>query len=511
MKQILCVVTLGGCLLAVNSNPARAEDEWRYLSAGIGDVQSISVGAQSHNQVFFGAKSGFYKTTDRGAGWRFSRVGNTAANDIRQLCIRKAGETTIYAATAGGLYKSNNNGDSWVRVFTGRNEAERDSAALAVSEARIYLGTAAGLFIGDLKTRRWTKAAGLNVTGIAEIGLDQSDSKYIYIACRQGAFYSRDAAHSWQPVIFALGPRGASDTGDGAAEAAVKDSRVYSVSVMPTTGSVYYATSRGLYGSHNHAGSWERLTSYGLLGKEAYKVLGTLDNRLLAITDKGIFEFKSGRWQELSLRLSAQGINTLSVGPLGALYAGCRDGLYMMTPSKEGPKSDAPDPQNFQGPAIRQVQEAAIRYTDLGTQKIRQWRSRAANKAWLPQLNLGLNRDVTDLWHWESGSTTKNGDDVLARGKDSLEWDVSLSWDLGEIIWNDDELAIDVRARLLTQQRQDLLDEVTKLYYERIRVQEDLAGLRIEEVKKRRDKQLRLAELTAMLDGMTGNYFSNQP
>jgi hypothetical protein len=51
--------------------------------------------------------------------------------------------------------------------------------------------------------------------------------------------------------------------------------------------------------------------------------------------------------------------------------------------------------------------------------------------------------------HWETGSTTKNDDDVLRKGRDSLDWNVSLSWDLGELIWNGDQTSIDVRSKLM--------------------------------------------------------------
>jgi hypothetical protein len=119
-----------------------------------------------------------------------------------------------------------------------------------------------------------------------------------------------------------------------------------------------------------------------------------------------------------------------------------------------------------------------------------------------------LNRDATDLWHWESGSTIKTDDDFLRKGKESIDWDISLSWDLGELIWNDDQTSIDVRSKLMVELRDDIIDEVAKLYFERIRVKNEIDGLSFEDKKKLAEKELRLQELTAYLDGMTGNYFS---
>jgi hypothetical protein len=60
----------------------------------------------------------------------------------------------------------------------------------------------------------------------------------------------------------------------------------------------------------------------------------------------------------------------------------------------------------------------------------------------------------------------------------------------------------------LVQLRNDILDEVNKIYFARLRVKMELDNLGIEERKKRLEKELRLQELTASLDALTGGYFS---
>jgi hypothetical protein len=80
-------------------------------------------------------------------------------------------------------------------------------------------------------------------------------------------------------------------------------------------------------------------------------------------------------------------------------------------------------------PSINEVQKEAIRYAEVEPEKIKHWREQAAKKALLPQLSVGIDRNTTDLWHWEGGSTTKSDDDTLRRGHDSVEWDVTC-WDL---------------------------------------------------------------------------------
>jgi hypothetical protein len=127
-------------------------------------------------------------------------------------------------------------------------------------------------------------------------------------------------------------------------------------------------------------------------------------------------------------------------------------------------------------------------------------------------VNIGLDRNSTDLWHWESGSTAigQCGDDLLRRGRDSIDWDVSLAWDLGDLVWNDAQTAIDVRSKLMVELREDILDQLNKLYFERLRVKSELDNLALEDRRKRFDKQLKLEELTASLDALTSGYYSEQ-
>ncbi len=62
----------------------------------------------------------------------------------------------------------------------------------------------------------------------------------------------------------------------------------------------------------------------------------------------------------------------------------------------------------------------------------------------------------------------------------------------------------------MVQLRDDILDEVTKLYFERLRVKMEIDGMAIEDRKKRSSKLLRLEELTASIDALTGGYFSRE-
>ncbi len=60
----------------------------------------------------------------------------------------------------------------------------------------------------------------------------------------------------------------------------------------------------------------------------------------------------------------------------------------------------------------------------------------------------------------------------------------------------------------MVQLRDDILDEVTRTYFERRRLQIALLSQPPVDEKQALEKELRLHALTAMIDGVTGGYFS---
>lgn len=157
-------------------------------------------------------------------------------------------------------------------------------------------------------------------------------------------------------------------------------------------------------------------------------------------------------------------------------------------------------------PTIGDVRDAAIRYAETHPGKIASWRRLAQVRALLPSLSVSADTNLTDFRHWDAGANP----DSLLRGERDMDWTTSLTWNLGDLIWNDDQTSIDVRSRLMVQLRNDIVDEVTRLYFERRRAQ--LARL-LEppgNPTALAEAELKIQELTALLDGLTGGEFSKR-
>ncbi|MDO8602623.1 MAG: hypothetical protein Q7O04_02100 [Candidatus Omnitrophota bacterium] len=161
--------------------------------------------------------------------------------------------------------------------------------------------------------------------------------------------------------------------------------------------------------------------------------------------------------------------------------------------------------KKFEGePTINDVQNAACEYAEVHPDKIKEWRKFANKKAILPNVSVGLDRYVTDYWHWDSGTSP----DTLQKGKDTVSWDIAMSWDLGDLMWSSDQTAIDVRSKLMVELRDDIMNEITRTYFERRRLQIEMLASPPKDLRLSLEKELRLQELTADIDALTGNYFS---
>ncbi len=159
-------------------------------------------------------------------------------------------------------------------------------------------------------------------------------------------------------------------------------------------------------------------------------------------------------------------------------------------------------------PTICELQSAAIRYAEVDPGKIADWRRKAALKAVLPEVSVGYDTDV----YKTIDASTKDGKSYFWEGPDdgANGWDVSASWDLGDLIYNDDQTSIDSRSKLMVQLRNDVLDQLNAAYFERKKLQKQLDRLPDKTSDAYLEREIKIEELTATIDGLTGGYLSRR-
>lgn len=155
-------------------------------------------------------------------------------------------------------------------------------------------------------------------------------------------------------------------------------------------------------------------------------------------------------------------------------------------------------------PSVRAVQEAAIRYAQIDGERIDSWHITPNLGALAPELSGEYRRNVEN--DRTLGAQTSGNVDYTSLDDDD-RYTVKAKWELDRLIFNPDELRVSAEVSDLVKLRENVVDQVTKLYFERRRLQVELDTAAPSELGTRLKKELRLQELTAALDGMTGGWF----
>jgi hypothetical protein len=270
----------------------------------------------------------------------------------------------------------------------------------------------------------------------------------------------------------------------------------------------------------NSGDSWHRLSVQGLrsLAINNLTISPVDPNYIFASTKLGVFRFskKSDSWTEFyGGRNRPEAVYLAFNSNYDSLWLASKDDIYKSASNVydecRWSYADRANPilQNFSHePTYNEVREMAIRYAEVHPNKILGWRRKACTRALFPKLALGIDHDSSKSLHWDAGANPDTW--VIGPEDEDTGWDISLSWDLGDLIWSDDQTNIDVRSRLMVQLRDDILDEVMHLYFERRRLQIELLTKPPKDEIKLMEKELRLEELTAGIDAMTGGWFSEE-
>lgn len=191
--------------------------------------------------------------------------------------------------------------------------------------------------------------------------------------------------------------------------------------------------------------------------------------------------------------------------------------LPIVVSAKEGKKEakpiavqtvEVPKEKLAEEPTILELQRAAIRYAEVNPDKITNLRRQAAARALMPEVSVGYNDD-TDA---TISTATLNGKTNFFVGPDdsSRGWDVTAKWDLGDLVYNTAQTSIDSRSKLMVELRNDIMDQLNAAYFERKKIQRQLTKIADKESPPYTERELRIEELTATIDGLTGGYLSHR-
>lgn len=159
-------------------------------------------------------------------------------------------------------------------------------------------------------------------------------------------------------------------------------------------------------------------------------------------------------------------------------------------------------------PTVRHVQRAALRYFNVNRDQVESMRSRASWKALLPVTEVSGGFARTTIGEDTVDNINFPDEIWLARGLggDAYEVRGKLTWNLPQLMFNPEELDVASVAGLV----EGILKEATRLYFMRRRLQVELVLSPPVDLATLLSKEIRLEELTALLDAMTGGWFTKE-
>ncbi len=509
------------------SESARAQSQWELVRVDPREsmFQTVAIHPTQPSRIFAAAAHTLYESSDHGETWQ-PRFRAPATAQMTAVALHPS-EPILLVTTDQGVFRSTDAGQHWAGIFRGSGEGEASCTSITIHPLHpemVVLTTRGGLFISTDRGEHWTKA--LMPPGarpLVNVAFDPTDSDRLYVVAPHGVWNGSPTNGQWQQRLSLLRderdppPPAGEETDDASSgETATSASSLSAMTVDPQQPStLYLAGSHGLQRSIDSGTTWQQVTRIGL-GASAMTRLVALFHSPLAIyaaTQRGVARYVPAmdRWTNLAQGLAATRVNDLAA-TAHELWAATDQGLYHY---EIGPdelnESAPPSAQELLGnfvyePTIAQVRDAAIQYAEVHPNKIRLWRRQAALRALLPTIGLGLDNNRTQDSSVDAGTFPKFQIIDTQDRKNGLNF--SVKWELADLIWNGDQTSIDVRSKLMVQLRDDIVDEIIRTYFERRRIQVALLTNPLSDQQTVLEKELRIQELTATIDGLTGGYFS---
>lgn len=444
-------------------------------------IMQVAVSEQNPSFIVAASDNSVYMSYDGGAHFIKSAVFKD--EHVNHLFFLPGIEDTVLIACSRNGYKV---GLSTERIYSAREDEVLHF--IVQHHGVLYAGTTGGLYHSADSLLNWQPVSGLRNHAVYSLETAGSD---MYLACDNGVFLYRPDEKLKR--LFVTSGNGSSDT---------LIPRQIKVDAMDSS-RLWLCTSRGVYVSNDRGQTWKKFFISGT-GNGAASCISQfpLDgNHIYLCTDTGFFKVDTRTGESLALfeGLATTDTHWVDLAPSGAIYLATGKGLYKQ-------ETESSPPQVSQGslagimrnePSIQAVQEAAMRYNSVHPNKTGSWRKRLKYRALLPRFSVDYDKTI--------GSSFTSSGYYYAEGPN--DWGVSLTWDMADLIWNSYEDDVDNRAKLTTQLRMDILDEVNRLYFERLRLKHEIMNGRLP-YEDTVLKELRLDELTATLDGYTGGLYS---
>ena len=181
---------------------------WNWKSNGISTyLDAFCIGPG--NTLYAGGSGGCFRSLNGGESWQAIHAGLPSPFAVNGLAVDSANPEVVYAGIVGspadGLYRSSNQGGTWVRIAQGVIDAAVGTVLVVPgSPQRLFVGASNRLYLSANSGASWTVVwEGGDYDSVLDLTFDASDPQVMYAATYSGAFMSRDGGIHWSLLRFA--------------------------------------------------------------------------------------------------------------------------------------------------------------------------------------------------------------------------------------------------------------------------------------------------------------------
>ena len=175
----------------------------------------------------------------------------------------------------------------------------------------------------------------------------------------------------------------------------------------------------------------------------------------------------------------------------------------------------AVDPATLRGlfasdPPVAALREAATAQVLAEPERARSLIVRARLAGWLPEVRLMVDRRFARTESVDLG-TSSDATALAPVGIDSnndVRYEARATWDLSKLVFNPDEVSAQFQALRSADTRREIESLVIRLYFERRRLKVEAAAADDTDMPSVARREIRIAEVEAELDALTGGAFS---
>lgn len=531
--QLLTLVSF--FLLAAVYTKTAFGQSWQvvpYLPANM-QTNFIAIHPEKSGLSFVASRGNLYASTNGGKNWKeVLNLGSKA--EIYDL---QFDHDRIFLFTSEGLFESRNQGEKWKKIFSGAQQENSVRSLIhdPTNKNVLYLGTENGLFVSLDNGNKWEKISHqFERYLIHKLKADPQNNE-LFVATDKGLYRMRPsqnridriyAVRTVSSVKELDQDQKSSDDLEENSDATYFEP-IKSIIVTPSS-SLAIATGNSILVSEDEGNYWERLSESGLPKVSIVDFVYSISqDTFFATADKAVYVYlpKEKCWRELSFGLSAQNIERLIItqnsDSTETLYAMTKNTIYKMIidPSLVNPEqinTFSKERWNllmklfYHEPSIGKVQKQAIRYANVNKIKTQRWQWTSRFKALVPSFSVGKDYSAHETIDIDRGGTNDADKYILGPPYRSHNWNYDLNWNLSDFIWNSAQTSIDSREKLMVELRNDILNEVTRLYYERRRTQIEFVLKPPQDSYDYANALMRLDELTGYIDALTDGYLTKE-